>query len=760
MIGNLISSDLTLEEENIRLRAIAMALIDRVEQGQNSTRPFSQFQHAVTMEQQIRARTQDLAETLNLLRVTNARLSVARREAVKARNDLTDALEAMEEGFAMFDDRDFLILSNSRFCAHLPDVRHRIAPGMHFQQYVQVVSDSSALHLPDGQTRAGWAAQRQESHRRQNVNFVVPLIGDRWLQVSEQRMSSGGTAVTQTDVTAMIRAEREEREKLLDVQARMVRATLDHIDQGVCIFDAQQRLVGWNRRLRELTAPPLELITTGTPLRNILVYLGRKRRFAQAGAGARLLRWVAGPSTRPALSLELHPADGAVLRLYAQATPDGGFVISLTDMTAERRAIAEMHRLNETLEARVIARTQELETARDLAERANTSKSRFVASASHDLLQPLNAAKLFMASLRETALLPDQRCLTDRIFSAFDSVEQILGALLDISKFDIGAARSEIEPLDLMQIFSTLQREFSPVAQEKGLILRVHACRVVVESDRVYLKRVLQNLLSNALRYTPQGRVVLGARRMGAHVRLEVWDTGPGIPADKLTAIFQEFTRLDTTGQAGMGLGLAIVEQACVLLDHPLQVRSVPGRGTVFSLTVPVSDGASTAQVAGVSDPDDANPLENLLVLVIENDADVRSAMIGLLESWGASPLEAACLTDAQALIAELGVAPDVILADYHLDAGEDGLDTIARLRARFGPVSSILITADHSAAVSAAAAEAGVLLLHKPLPVARLRRILQQLRLAGDGPGDGLGDGRADTPTAAQPGDQAYWLG
>ncbi|MDD7970006.1 PAS-domain containing protein [Roseinatronobacter alkalisoli] len=743
---------LTPEEENLRLRAIVAALMDRSERGQSPSRPAGQLQHVVALEQQVRTRTRDLAETLDKLRIANSRLSQAERMAVRARNSLTDALEAMREGFALFDAQDSLTMWNSRFCAGLPDLRRRIGRGLGFRDYVRLVSESPFLHLPDGQSRADWVTRRLESHRRKNVNFIVPLRDDQWIQVSEQRMPSGGTAVTQTDVTAMVRSERDEREKLLDEQAQMVRATLDHIDQGVAMFDAKARLAGYNRTLRDMFLPPVELLSIGTPFASILDDLTRRRQLGPGRVGQILTDWVQGPSARPPLALEIRQDDGTILQLSAQAMPDSGFVMSLTDLTKERRAIAELHRLNETLEARVRARTLELESARDLAERANTSKSRFVASASHDLLQPLNAAKLFLGSLSSTALNPGQARLTERIRSAFGSVEQILGALLDISKFDIGAARARPEPIALGPLLDRLQEEFTPVAQTRGLQLIVMPSRAVVHSDAVYLKRILQNLISNAIRYTLRGKVLVGARRQGRHVRLEVWDTGTGIPQDKQSEIFQEFTRLAPDAESGMGLGLAIVEQASALLGHPLELRSIVGKGTVFTLTVPLSDMA-VAALCEPAGPDTArNPLDDLLVLVIENDPTVRAAMMEVLEHWGASPLEAACLAQADQQVAELGVAPDIILADFQLDDGENGIDVVAQMRGRYGQIPAILITANHMPELARRAESAGMMLMTKPVPMRRLKRVLQQVRHLSQ-------SADADDGSPPQKGDHSYWL-
>jgi signal transduction histidine kinase len=752
MRETILTEGLSIEEENARLRAVVIALMDRSERAQSPSRPMGQLSHVVALEQQVRTRTRDLAETLDRLRVANARLSQAERDAIDARNHLADALEAMGEGFAMFDASDTLTMWNSRFCADLPDVRRRIGPGLSFRDYVRIVSESPALNLPDVNARRLWVTQRIDSHRGRDVNFMVPLVEDQWLQVSEQRMASGGTAVTQTDVTGMVRNAREERAKLLDEQAQMVRATLDHIDQGVMIFDAKARLAGWNRRLRELFSPPVDLLANGTPFTALLNNLMRRRQLGRGNIRAALTDWVNGPPYRPPLTLEIVQDEGSVLELSAQAMPDRGFVMSFTDMTKERRAIAEMHRLNETLEARVRARTVELESARDEAERANASKSRFVASASHDLLQPLNAAKLFLASLSAMDQPAAQARLTERITSAFGSVEQILGALLDISKFDIGAARAKPETLALAPLLDRLREEFTPLAQARGLQLRVMPCRAFVISDQIYLKRILQNLLSNAIRYTERGRVVLGVRRRGGVLRIEVWDTGPGIPEDRQTDIFKEFTRLDPAGSdGGMGLGLAIVEQACALLQHPLSLSSAVGRGTMFSVTVPQTN----AQHQNPATPPVSEPrglLHDMLVLVVENDADVRHAMMGVLEDWGASPIEATTLAEAEAVIAELGVPPDVILADYQLDAGATGLALIEALRARHGPVPAVLITANHSPELVGQAEDAGILLMTKPLGLRRLRRLLQQVPLYAR-------DSDATGTLPATKGDHSYWL-
>lgn len=727
-----------LERENEKLRRITAVLMNRIEQEIAHNGPgYANFQLASALEEQVRARTKDLDDALKMLSISNARIQAARQEAEQARKDLYDALEAVQEGFALFDPDDVLILSNSRFCALLPDVANKLGPGLNFVDYVRLVARSTHLELPCGTGREEWARKRLVSHRQPHVNFIVKLTGDRWIQVSEYRSPSNGTAVVQTEVSDMIRRERAERDRLLDDQARLVRATLDHIDQGVAIFDAGRLLAGWNRRLRQLVSIPVNLMQTGTDFRSVLNYLKSDGRFAPRREVERLIDWAGRSGGREGLALELRGSDGVILAVSGQETPDGGFVISFTDLTTERAAIAATERAKETLEASVAERTCELEEARDAAERANASKSLFVAGASHDLLQPLNAAKLFLSSLAQTRLEPDQRVITERIQNAFASVEQILGALLDISNLDIGAVKADVTALPVGPLLASLAQEFQPLAAERRLDLRVIPCTAWVDSDPSYLRRVLQNLVANALRYTREGKVLLGARRRGETIRFEVWDTGPGIPADRRLDVFREFVRLESApdGPNGMGLGLAIVERACALLKHPLTLESEPGRGTRFTVTAPRAADSKPGAGAnrGIEAP---AQLDDMIVLVIENDEDVRQGMISVLEDWGASPLEADSLDAARALIADVGIAPDVIVADYLLDDAQNGVDAVAALRAEHGPLPAILVTADRSADLRLLAAENAMTLLHKPLELNRLRLLLQWVRNGAGGRG------------------------
>lgn len=730
----------SLEQQNEKLIKIASVLMRRVEQAtDDSGAGYAHFQRALMLEEEVRARTADLEQTLGLLNQSNAELSRANQAAERARADLSNALEAVQEGFALFNADDVMVMCNSRFGMHMPDIRAQLRPGLTFQDYVQLVSQSAYLALPNGETTQNWAEKRKRKHKENHVNFNVRITGDSWIQVSEHRTPDQGTAILQTDVTDMIRLERQEREKLLDDQARLLRATLDHINQGICIFDSQHRLVGWNRRLGALLSPPIHLLRVGTSFNRLLDHIGQDLTFAKGQSKSRITDWVQQASGRPPLTMAVSHKGKVHLDVFGQEMPDQGFVISFTDVTAEREAIDALSAVNETLEQRVLERTLAMKDALETAERANASKSRFVAAASHDLLQPLSAAKLFLSSLANMDLDSEPLLVTQRVESALKSVEAILAALLDISKLDSGQAAVEVSAFPVNQVLAPLRDEFEPLARQKGLDLRVVLCDLVVKSDPSYLRRILQNLIANAIRYTEKGKVLVGARRHGSDLVIQVWDTGPGIPEDKQEIVFKEFQRLDNDGSAGegVGLGLAIVERACALLGHELHMRSQPACGTGFLVTVPSTADARLGGAVGPAETAEQQDADDLIALVVENDGEVRRAMAILLESWGVSVLDVASQEEALTLLGDIGVAPDVLLVDYQLDRGENGLGAIAALRRRHGPLPAALITANRSSELRKACQARGIGFLNKPIEPDSLRRLLRSIRpqqqLAGD---------------------------
>ncbi|MCE8555322.1 PAS-domain containing protein [Ruegeria pomeroyi] len=729
MPGSLLNPADTPDRQIEKLVKINAALMRRVEQATDASgAAYAQFERAALLEEEVRNRTRDLERALDLLNDSNARLAEANRATEEARSNLANAIETVQEGFALFDPDERLVMCNSRFGLHMPDIRDRFRPGITFRQYVDLVSGSRYLSLPENKTPRDWAAQRMRRHTDDHVIFNVRMVGSRWVQVSEHRTPDGGTVILQTDVSDIMRLERQERDRMLDDQARLIRATLEHLDQGVCIFDNQGRLAGWNQRVGEMLSIPARRFSMGVRFFSLFEGFTRNASYSNGITEETIRAWITATDGRPPIGFEIRQGENKTLSVHAQEMPDRGFVISFSDVSAERAAVRAIRQANELLEARVAERTLELADALSEAERANASKSRFVAAASHDLLQPLSAAKLYMASI-EPGQDPTQiHQIADKARRSLDSVETILEALLDISTLDSGKAEVHRAPVPLGVILAQLAEELGPTARAKGLELRVIPSGAVVLSDATYLRRIAQNLIVNAIRYTRKGKIVVGVRRRGKSVRLEVWDTGPGIAAEQRDIIFREFQRLDAAASAaeGMGLGLAIVERACALLGHPLDLVSTVGRGSGFLVELSVAPTPDFTSFRRTSGPALApSGLNGLIVLLVENDAELRNALTIALEAWDVCVLPSASIAEALALIDDEGIQPDAVIADLQLDRGEMGTVLLNMIRTRLGPVPSCIITASRSPAVIDICVQQGWELFHKPIAAETLRGFL-----------------------------------
>ncbi|MGB6117901.1 MAG: hybrid sensor histidine kinase/response regulator [Mesorhizobium sp.] len=378
----------------------------------------------------------------------------------------------------------------------------------------------------------------------------------------------------------------------------------------------------------------------------------------------------------------------------------------------------------------------ELAAAKELAEQANISKTRFLAAASHDVLQPLNAAHLSVSALADLQTSNEGRKLVSQVERALSTMEDLLRTLLDISRLDAGVMRPEIGEVHLGDIFQSLESDFQPLSKQLRLRLRFRPTNVVVRSDRTMLRRILQNVISNAIRYTETGGVIVGARMRGDAVLVNVADTGIGIPADQLDIIYEEFRRASNAGDAergatgaGLGLGLAIVRRLVATLSHELKISSCLGKGTVFSLTVPRLRSAEQPKPLGERlQPQRGYGLFGMRVLVIENDEPVMHAMEALLGRWHCAVRSAATAGRALELLDGEWV-PDLIIADQHLDHGDLGSDTIRRLRSKVGRhVPALLVTADPSPELAAEARRSGIEMMHKPVKPAELRALMAHM--------------------------------
>ncbi|MFM1661801.1 hybrid sensor histidine kinase/response regulator [Aeromonas salmonicida] len=518
----------------------------------------------------------------------------------------------------------------------------------------------------------------------------------------------------------------------------LLQGAIEHMGQGISVVDRELKLVAWNRRYIELFHYPPGLIQMGRSIEEIIRYNAEQGLCGPGDIEAHVARRVAFMLRgSPHISARERP-DGRVIEMQGNPMPAGGFVMTFTDITPFRDAERVLREANEHLEARVAERTHELsELNRQLllvnqqVERANHSKSRFLAAVSHDLTQPLNAAKLFTSSLLEMLPPRDETARIARhIDDALGATEDLITDLLDISRLEAGKFKAKKLDFALHDVFDNLKAEFGVLAQAGDIQFSVVESKLAVYSDVRLLRRVLQNFLTNAFRYNPGGRVLLGCRRLGDKVRIEVWDNGPGIPADKQEGIFDEFSRLDhsrTAKEQGLGLGLAIARGIALVLGHNLTLRSWPGAGSVFAITLNLATRpVATTQVAAPALRD--SQLEGVRVLCIDNEGDILIAMHSLLGRWGCEVVCAQSQAQAEDLIAG-GFLPQLVLSDYHLDDGKTGLQALHMLRLAHGnDIGGIIISADRKSELQAQIREHGYGYISKPVKPLKLRALMNSI--------------------------------
>lgn len=424
----------------------------------------------------------------------------------------------------------------------------------------------------------------------------------------------------------------------------------------------------------------------------------------------------------------VHVTLGVMLFVFAAAATHFTYGISRTIA----RAI-QLQFENITLIRELRNQTRAAEQAREAAEEANIAKSRFLAAAGHDLRQPLHALGFFVDALQEHTLGAEGRAVVTNIRRSVDVMEDLFNSLLDVSRLDAGIVRPRIATIALAPLFERVRVAFEPLASQKGLSLVVVANSLCVRSDPVLVERILRNLVANAVRYTERGRIVLGARRGREHVEVQVLDSGRGIPAEMHREIFQEFRQLDNPHRdrrKGLGLGLAIVERLVKLLDHRLTLRSEVGKGSVFAVRMPRGrrEEMVPAEADGriLVDRDVAGSL----ILVIDDEPDVRDSMLALLGKWRCEVIAAGSCREMLDKLVSVRRLPDLIVSDLRLEGPENGIEAITRLREEFNAqVPGLLITGDTAAEPLTQADQSGLHVLHKPLNPSRLRALIANLR-------------------------------
>jgi PAS domain S-box-containing protein len=578
-------------------------------------------------------------------------------------------------------------------------------------------------------------ARRAFAERAQSGGFALQpnAAADRgWVQFTERLLAAAigassarlvltsalkGSGMDVAEVVAVL----DEAGQQLRFNRQLLAVTFENMAQGISVVDRELKLVSWNRRYQEMFDYPQGMLYVGRPVAELIRYNVKRGLIgAAAQVEAEVDKRLEYLRRGGAHVYVRERDDGRVIESRGEPLPGGGYVMTFNDITDYKRVERALRESNETLEQRVAARTRE-------AEDAQASRTRFLAAVSHDVLQPLNAARLFASALRESDNGAEQRHLAERVDTSLRAAEELLDGLLDVSRLDTGALKPELTDFDASELLRQLAAQYAPMAAARALDLRVHALPLPVRSDRRLMRRVLQNFLANALRYTREGRIVLAARARGDNVELQVWDTGPGIPEHHLQQIFEEFYRYEQPShgdEQGLGLGLSICQRISHLLGHPLGVRSSAGRGSMFSIRAPRA--AHAVAIPPPAQPALPDSLAGMRVLCVDNDPDILAGMAALLGRWKIEVLRAATVDEA---LARMDDAPDVLLVDYHLHDRLDGLDALDMLRERDPSVPGALLTADGSESLKQAARARGYRVLTKPIKPASLRAFLAAQR-------------------------------
>ncbi|WP_077507819.1 hybrid sensor histidine kinase/response regulator NahK/ErcS' [Pseudomonas sp. A25(2017)] len=679
--------------------------------------------------------TQEGGRVILFTDITDVKLSetVRREQAIAQKSHLLQrAVDNLSQGVAMVNAQGVLELWNRRFLE-----LSGLAPVAAHRPFNEVIADSE-LQLLTPASRDSNGRLIHESEQR--------LSDGRVLEIRTHPLPTGGYVNTFTDIT-----ERYQHAEALSESERWIRLITDHVPALIAYLNADLVYEFTNKVYEQWYCWPRG------------VMLGQSLREAHSEQHyqrleAYVARALAGESvTFEFAETNINSQERYMLRSYVPNRLANGEVVGIfvliRDITERRRTAEALHQAYQNLEQRVQERTAELTTLNDQllreidersrvelrlreakreAEQANLSKTKFLAAVSHDLLQPLNAARLFTSALLERREPVANAQLVRNVSHSLQDVENLLGTLVDISKLDAGVIKADVAPFALSELLDNLAAEYAQIARSEGLALHFVGCSVLVRSDMQLLARILRNLLSNAIRYTPSGRVVLGCRRHRQRVSIQVLDSGIGIAENRLEEIFQEFKRGDVqrpNQDRGLGLGLAIVEKIAGILGHRIQVRSWPGKGSMFSIDVPLSATApKPLPCLDMSEPM-LERLRGARVWVLDNDAAICAGMRTLLEGWGCQVVTALSEQDLARQVDNYHAEADLLIADYHLDNDQNGVDAVARINARrASPIPAMMITANYSNELKQQIRERGHTLMHKPVRPMKLKIAMSHL--------------------------------
>ncbi|MEX1221166.1 MAG: PAS-domain containing protein [Idiomarina sp.] len=538
----------------------------------------------------------------------------------------------------------------------------------------------------------------------------------------------------------------------LQTQQSILFSSLENLAQGISVVDQELRLVAWNKRYLDLFEYPEGMVKPGQPIATLIRYnaergecgpgeiddlVSKRLRYMQMGSPHRFIR---------------RRGDGRVIEMVGNPLPNGGFVTSFTDITEHVETQQALEEANIDLEQRIHVRSQKireinnelteeidrrrrvevaLKKAKAEAEHANASKTRFLALASHDILQPLNAARLYLSAVDERDMGEANTLLLDKLDTALASTEHLLSTLLAIAKMEQGALQPQFRHVYLDSILQPLVGEYAVLAEQRQLEFRAHFKDAVIYTDPTYLRRIVQNFLSNAIKYTQRGKVLLGVRKRGDYLLIAVWDTGPGIPPQQRTRIFDAFYRVQNSSVEGVGLGLSVAQRMSEQLGCQLTLHSEEGRGSCFSVRVPLG---SAGQVSlKPTRENDESPTENLCIVCVDDDQENLTAMSALLHKWGCEALTFQRVEDVlEHARSTVDKQPDAMLIDYQLGeyAGANGIELARQLREIWDEdMPAALVTAMRDDQVKKQARQERMHFLAKPVKPAALKALLKYIQ-------------------------------
>ncbi|WP_041713663.1 PAS domain-containing hybrid sensor histidine kinase/response regulator [Paraglaciecola sp. T6c] len=537
----------------------------------------------------------------------------------------------------------------------------------------------------------------------------------------------------------------EEASQTFQFNHELLQSSVENIQQGIVVLDRELNLLAWNQRYVELFNYPRGFVQVGMSIYQLLEFNAKRGLFGhnadtgQSNIEMEIKKRVAFMQLGSAYKYVRHQENGQVIELNGRPLPGGGFVTTYSDITEYINIQQQLEQAKTSLESRVQERTEQLqianidlEKARRDAESANDSKTKFLAAAGHDLMQPFNAASLFAAMLKQKSPPGEMAEMSSNLVDSLSNAESLLSMLLDMTRLESGALTPHVQTFPLDSILRPMLNEFSVLAEQKKLRVTYVRANLCVISDPKLLRRIIQNLLSNAIRYTDSGRILLGVKRQNGQARICVMDTGAGIAEDKQQEIFLEFHQLDSNPSAqGLGLGLTIVERISALLNHPVTLHSTLGKGTSFDIAVPIGNKQNNSPKTAARGSNDVNlPLHNKRVLIVDNEPQILDALQRLLVDWGATVIAA---KDTKTALQLLNQPIDLMILDYQLDHGETGIDVAHAIRQVFiGEaglhIPSILNSARQDEQIRQQAIDEQMHYLPKPLKPLALKRLIKQL--------------------------------